>query len=302
MTQTYYSHGKLIITAEYLVLDGAKALAIPTKKGQKLEVTPSKASLLQWTSILHDGTIWLEHKFQLPLEKQYHHPDPLINRLHSIFSAAQSLNPDFLSDSSGYTLVSTLEFPKNWGLGSSSTLISNISQWAGVDPYELLAKTFGGSGYDIACAQANGPILFNKFTTRSRSTPVQFAPSFRDQLYFIYLNRKQNSRESIKHYRSLDQKTLAKEVVIFSEFTDKVVQCTSINEFKALLEAHENRLSDLLKTPTIKSLLFPDYRGSIKSLGGWGGDFVLVTGTKGDMEYFKEKKYSTILSYEDMIL
>jgi len=31
---SFYSNGKLLITGEYLVLDGAKALALPTKYGQ----------------------------------------------------------------------------------------------------------------------------------------------------------------------------------------------------------------------------------------------------------------------------
>ena len=30
----FYSHGKLLLTAEYAVLEGVKALAIPTKRGQ----------------------------------------------------------------------------------------------------------------------------------------------------------------------------------------------------------------------------------------------------------------------------
>ena len=34
----FYSHGKLLITGEYLVLDGAKALAVPTVFGQDLSV------------------------------------------------------------------------------------------------------------------------------------------------------------------------------------------------------------------------------------------------------------------------
>jgi mevalonate kinase len=35
----FYSHGKLLITSEYAVLDGAKALALPTRLGQKLSVS-----------------------------------------------------------------------------------------------------------------------------------------------------------------------------------------------------------------------------------------------------------------------
>ena len=38
----YYSCGKLLITAEYLVLKGAKGLAIPTKYGQKLSIKKNR--------------------------------------------------------------------------------------------------------------------------------------------------------------------------------------------------------------------------------------------------------------------
>lgn len=302
MTETYYSHGKLILTAEYLVLDGARALAIPTKKGQKLEITATTTPQLHWKSDLYQGATWINHTFNLPLQSQSHFVDPLITRLHLILLAAQSLNPAFLASGGGYAVTSTLEFPKNWGLGSSSTLISNISQWAQVDPYVLLSKTFKGSGYDIACAQANGPLLFHKTYAGVESTPIAFHPPFKDRLFFIHLNRKQNSRESIKHYRSLDQKRLALEVTTFTELTDKIVQCTSLLSFRKLIDAHEKRLSLLLQTPTIKSQLFEDYEGSIKSLGGWGGDFILATGTKRDMNYFKEKGYLTIIPYSHMIL
>ena len=38
MEQNYYSNGKLLLTGEYVVLDGAKALAVPTKFGQLLNI------------------------------------------------------------------------------------------------------------------------------------------------------------------------------------------------------------------------------------------------------------------------
>ena len=34
---SYFSNGKLLLTSEYGVLGGAKALALPCKKGQNLE-------------------------------------------------------------------------------------------------------------------------------------------------------------------------------------------------------------------------------------------------------------------------
>ena len=54
--------------------------------------------------------------------------------------------------------------------------------------------------------------------------------------------------------------------------------------------------------PPVKKRLFPDYPGSIKSLGAWGGDFILATGTESEREYFKEKGYTTLRSYRELIL
>ena len=302
MNHTYYSHGKLLFTSEYLVLDGAKALAVPTKRGQKLEVKEMEPTVLHWKSILEDGTVWIEHTFQLPLNAKTVYTDPLITRLHEILTTAQHLNPDFLSNHTGYDAISTLEFHKDWGLGSSSTLIANIASWAAVDPYKLLDKTFGGSGYDIACATAAAGITFQKTAKQPSVLEVAFTPDFTDLLFFVHLNRKQNSRESINHYRSLDQQAIKKEVAIFSELTERFLKCTDIDVFEKLLIEHEERLSHILKTPTIKSQFFADYPRAIKSLGGWGGDFILVVGSEGDRRYFKDKGFKTIVPYQEMIL
>jgi hypothetical protein len=47
--------------------------------------------------------------------------------------------------------------------------------------------------------------------------------------------------------------------------------------------------------------LFSDFNGSIKSLGAWGGDFVLVASEENPMSYFKSKGFHTILSYTDLV-
>ncbi len=54
-----------------------------------------------------------------------------------------------------------LDFPRDWGLGSSSTLINNVAQWAQVDPFDLHFKVSNGSGYDIACANEDSPIVYS---------------------------------------------------------------------------------------------------------------------------------------------
>lgn len=300
---SFYSHGKLLLTAEYLVLDGAKALAIPTKKGQSLTINSSNTGTLLWQSILHNDSLWFETEITLPLTQGVTFEDPIINTLYEILIAAQSLNPAFLNTQQGYTAVSTLEFPRNWGLGSSSTLITNIAQWAQVNPYELLDKTFGGSGYDIACATATTPITYIKQDSAPLVTPVKFSPSFKEQVFFIHLNRKQNSRDSISHYRNLSNVEKESQINAFTLCTEAIIASqNSLHDFQELVTTHESELSIILQTSTVKKQLFPTYPKAIKSLGGWGGDFILVIGTSEDMNYFKEKGYTTIIPFSEMVL
>ena len=60
MKKEFYSNGKLLITGEYVVLDGAKALALPTKFGQSLIIEPSDNNEIYWKSHDHDKSIWFE--------------------------------------------------------------------------------------------------------------------------------------------------------------------------------------------------------------------------------------------------
>ena len=80
-------------------------------------------------------------------------------RLCQILQAVKQLNPKAF-EGNDIKFTTRLDFDPNWGLGSSSTLIANLAQWANVNPYELLKLTFGGSGYDLACATAEGPIYY----------------------------------------------------------------------------------------------------------------------------------------------
>ena len=56
-----FSPGKLLLTSEYVVLDGALALAVPTQLGQEFffqEIQDGK-SLVFWEA-LHEGKPWLK--------------------------------------------------------------------------------------------------------------------------------------------------------------------------------------------------------------------------------------------------
>ena len=132
------------------------------------------------------------------MEKKNNISDTLLKIFNSIFK----LNSSILKDNLGYDFISRLSFSKNWGLGSSSTLINNLADWAKVDSYELLKLTFGGSGYDIACAKHNNPIKFSNLNNKISVKEVSFDPVFKENIFFIYLGKKQNSRHGIQRYRS----------------------------------------------------------------------------------------------------
>ncbi|MFC4634774.1 GYDIA family GHMP kinase [Dokdonia ponticola] len=300
---SFYSHGKLLITSEYLVLDGAVSLAVPTKLGQSLTVTENNTQKLIWKSVLHDNTPWFETEINIPLPSTTTSDNPIIQKLYEILKAAKVLNPTFLEGDKGYEVVSTLEFPRDWGLGSSSTLIANIALWATINPYELLKMTFGGSGYDIACASSNTPITYTNKETTPEVNSVVFDPVFKEKIFFIHLNKKQNSRDSISHYKNLDTTERDYHIKEFTALTKEILASQdSLSRFEDLLLKHESKLSEILQTPTIKEQLFSDYPNAIKSLGGWGGDFILAIGAIEDMEYFKEKGYYKIIPYSEMLL
>ncbi|GAA4273831.1 GYDIA family GHMP kinase [Aquimarina gracilis] len=307
MKKSFYSHGKLLLTAEYLVLDGVEALAVPTKKGQWLFIEENETEEITWKSFDEDGNCWFDTMLIIEngiplLVQDDQEEDSITDTLLNILTTAKELNPNFLSSGHGYSIEARLEFDRQWGLGSSSTLINNIAQWAKVDAFELLEKSFGGSGYDIACAQHDTPILYTRTEGKPIIKEIDFDPPFKEELFFVYLNQKQDSKESIKRYQSLPLKDFDNAEKVISEITSKIVDCTAVDAFERLIDEHEETISKIIKTETVKSKLFPDYPRSIKSLGGWGGDFALVTGTSSEMNYFKEKGYTTIISYLEMVL
>mgnify|MGYP000504168076 CR=1 FL=1 len=144
----YKANGKLLLSGEYFVLDGALALAVPTKQGQSMivESTVGFEDLLEWESFDNEGESWFKGTFEKNSGLYIKGTDrPTGLRLQQIFQAGQTLNLQFLREIEPFKVSTHLDFPKNWGLGTSSTLINNLAQWANVDPYQLLKLTFGGS-------------------------------------------------------------------------------------------------------------------------------------------------------------
>lgn len=298
----FYSNGKLFILGEYYVLEGAKVFALPTKFGQSLDVFPISTTVLSWKSYDADGSVWYNDEIAVNdiISNKQSSDDKVRNTLIDILHQAHIMNPTVLQ-TNGFLVETKLTFPRNWGLGTSSTLINNIAQWFQIDAFELLQRSFGGSGFDIACAQNNVPVTYQVKNNQPIIDQVAFNPTFKDQIYFVYLNQKRDSKEAIANFRK-KQKNLTDEVSEVSKMTEELLKIQDLETFISFFKRYEQNLSAILETPTIQEQLFPDFDGLVKSLGGWGGDFVMVASKDNPINYFKEKGFEIIIKYQDMIL
>ena len=107
-----------------------------------------------------------------------------------------------------------------------------------------------------------------------------------------------------------------KEVIKFlsqkNEFKNDILRISSLGEiigkeenqetFNELIKEHETIISKIICKKPIQKILFKDFYGQIKSLGSWGGDFILASGDNETPKYFKEKGYKTIIPFSKMIL
>lgn len=304
MKDTFYSNGKLLITGEYLVLDGAKAFALPTKFGQNLIVEEGSNDEIIWKSYNFDEQLWFEDviTFSEIINNVESKIETVKTTLINILHEAYRLNPDFIINGKGYKISTHLTFPKNWGLGTSSTLLNNVAQWTKIDAFTLLKNSFGGSGYDIACAQNNTPIIYQLDQGLPVVEKMKFNPEFTKNIFFVYLNKKQSSKIAINAYYNNKNENLAENILHNDKITKAILEAKTLSEFAYLVEKHETHLSNILELQTIKEIAFPDFSGVVKSLGAWGGDFVMVISKENPKEYFTNKGYETILTYDEMIL
>lgn len=300
------AHGKLLLTGEYVVLDGALALALPVRYGQRLQAEPGEIpGVLHWKSLDHVGNTWFEATFSLPGLSLINATDQSTAIvLQTMLHACRQQASGFMNHKEGLQVCTQTDFPREWGLGTSSTLIALLARWAGVDPYPVLFDTLGGSGYDIACAFAEGPLLYRLTNRHPEIEAASFYPVFSNRLFFVFLGKKQNSREGIRHYRNHapENEGLANDI---SAITRQCLECSDLDTFTGLLLEHERLIGRALGLPRAQELYFADFPGVIKSLGAWGGDFVLAAGS-GPVEetfaYFRSKGYGACIPYRKMVL
>ena len=301
MMGNLFSPGKLLLTSEYVVLDGALALAVPTKWGQEFffEETEDGNSRVYWEAY-HQNTLWLKAEINYKTWEiaATNLPQAAAFVLKVLQNVQKLSDIKFRSDSS-YHLKTNLQFPADYGLGSSSTLMNNLADWAGIDAFELNELSLGGSGYDIAVAKEKSAILYWKTDDERLIKAVDFNPVFKNELIFIHLNQKQDSREGIEMYRA---KPKSPELIeAFSWITEEVMTCENLEYFSQLMEVHERKLSNFLGIKTVKDKYFENCPVFVKSLGAWGGDFVMSTKFTGFEDYFSGKGFHRLFSWDDLI-
>ncbi|MBL7790276.1 MAG: hypothetical protein JNL75_10650 [Chitinophagales bacterium] len=283
------ANGKLLITGEYFVLDGATSLAIPSRYGQTLTVKSSPD--FSWKSYDSLGNLWIK------LTDERANSDSgkkLMEILHSI---------------DGFELKNSFEmemdFPRDWGLGSSSTLIALLADFFKVNPYELNERMFKGSGYDIACAFSQTPILYSnqsKFNPQIHS--IQISDTIKQHCYFVYLNKKQDSREGIQLYRKLgkEKSTFIHEI---SSITKELIEKQNLQDWVYLLGKHEEIVSRTLSLPRAADIVLKGLPFFSKSLGAWGGDFAMIL-TEDSIENVKKElfnnKIDMVFNYQELFL
>lgn len=305
--QYFYGHGKLLLSGEYFVIDGAEALALPTTVGQSMKVKyrNSYQPTLQWKSVDHSGKVWFECNYEFwhfkPIRPTGNETEKFVS---DALKAVRLQNPHFLRDDMDVFVETKIEFPLEWGLGSSSSFIYNVAQWAYVSPFELLKRTIGGSGYDIACAQAMGPIMYKKNDGKPQWESAPFNPSFKDQIFFVYLGQKQISKNEVQKYNDMEIENKLQVVSEISQLTREMINANNLVTFNKIIKNHEDIVSSALRYEKVKDLHFSDYWGEVKSLGAWGGDFVMVTSDRdaqSTREYFEGKGFTTVIPYSEII-
>lgn len=294
------ANGKLLLTSEYFILDGATGWAMPTQYGQNMIVTPTQTPT--WQAFLQDKTLWLE----TTLNTNFSSNSEESSLLFQILNHLKLENPEQYVKKINNHFQLFLDFDRTWGLGSSSTFIALIADFFEIDAYHLNRTFFKGSGYDIACAFASEALLYTNLDIENRSIePFPIADSIKSHLYFIYTGKKQNSREAIQYYRNLPKKE--KEIAIndLNFITSELIRKQNYKDWLYFLKIHEDIVSKVLKLEKVGQNIAKELPFFSKSLGAWGGDFILCL-ADDDPQKIKNRivdsGFETYFDYEGLIL
>jgi mevalonate kinase len=291
----FTAHGKLLLTGEYAITQGARGIAMPTHFGQHLSVeSPQGPEHVLWEALDHENQQWFTAGFD--------HEGRL---LHTSSKGIAETLQGFLAPirkskawSAPVRVQTRVDFPRLWGLGTSSTLCALLAQWAEMDTLSY-RKLHGGSGYDLACAQANGAIAYSLVDGVPEVLPVQL-PEVLQSVVFVYRGAKQQTHSSLK---LVERKPFSQgQCEEITQLSEAFLRANSLNELESIIEQHELLIANHLGLERAIEGPFKDIHGQVKSLGGWGGDFVMLTRFEENRQWLETNGFNTIIPFETMAL
>lgn len=199
------------------------------------------------------------------------------------------VDPTFWKPGKSYRFETRLEFHRNSGLGSSSTFIELLSRYFKLDPFQVQDKVFGGSGYDVAIAAVQKPLIFWRTENDIHFRQWSLNPELTKDWKVVFLGNKVNSRTSTSQVNDmLDD--LAKDENYQMQIQKIIEIVRDAKELMAVetgIEMYQMFLSQLLGmvTPYTFFGVKPLPRGVCKWLGAWGGDMLLVNSVVWDAYY-----------------
>lgn len=284
--QSFYAPGKVILAGEYAVLHGFEALALPVNKGQWLDTwcysTPNNGhDFFRYTALDKDEQSWLFVELEIDvlrngvLNLNEHPPET-----HFLLRLLQHVPTEFWKHGYSHRFESRLEFDRVHGLGSSSTFLTLLCQYFGLNPHTLQHQIFGGSGYDVAIAQVQKPLVFWLKNDESNFREWSLKPDLTAGWNIVFLGEKVNSRESVAKANTQMEKVANDENyrLQISKILAVVRDAQDIPTLETGLEMYQLFLSQLLELPSVYAHfnIKPVSRGLGKWLGAWGGDMILA--------------------------
>jgi mevalonate kinase len=299
--RSYFSPGKIMLCGEYAVTIGVEALAVPSVLGQWMYVwefdSPAGGDRLIWEAKEKDGSTWLNDSFALPLEMDQDQSEVREERklLLNLLSMADAA---IWKPGKSYRIETQLEFDRSSGLGSSSTLISNFSRFAGLDSQKAQQALLGGSGYDVAVADLGKGLVFWKSQDMAHWGPWELSALLTQNWKVVFLGEKQNSRDALNNVK-LRLQEVQQDDFLFHQLQQVCAAVKMANQVPMLeagLEMWQAILSMSLglKTPYQHFGFQPVKGGLCKWLGAWGGDMLLVNGVFEEAHRPALEKYKMV--------
>lgn len=295
------SPGKVMLSGEYFVLWGATALAFPTFQRQHLAVFElTYQTCHHWTT-----TAGSEEIFSCLIDKaslkafDIQGSKASAEFIEKVLQAARTLNPGIFESS--WHFHTRLGFQPQWGLGSSSSLIVNISRFTQTDAWRLHRMISRGSGYDIACALHEKPLLFSHPENPRISFPNITYP-FVNALYFLPLGIKKDSSRAVSETAHLQPSTALIEEA--SQISYTLTWVPSLKEFTDLLKNYMHLVKRGLGLDEDLPAPLTGFSGFIKPLGAWGGDLALVISEEDEnqlRDWFASRGFPELIKWQEII-